>query len=634
MQDTRYKVLIWLPSPMGDAVLCTPALRAIRSHLRSAEIWLFGNRVVREVLDGCGFEDGWLVQGQESPLATARELRRHRFRHVVLLKNSFGSALASFLAGIKVRIGYGRQWRRALLTERLLAPRLSGGKFEPRSMVDYYLAIAARLGADSTDRRLELGVGAQQEKSLREKLPEVWTASGPVVIFVPGGAFGASKCWPSVSFARTAEGLIEKYNATVVVSVAPSQLERQIADEICELSGRKLINLARQPVNLGELKALFSRADLVITNDTGPRHIAIALGRNVVSLFGPNDPVWTDTGYENEIQIVGNVPCAPCARPRCRKAGHPCMQAITVETVYEAASELLEGDRRRAVVKACAELVESAESFWVDPEYQDGLAEAGLRSVEDVFGFDSARELVKDNLARFRSRLQFRIERPATELFLKRYDRPPAWAQLRNRLSRRKRKSFGVGEYEAAAELAAAGINTPKVVCCGEQRGVLFEKRSFIITERIGRAESLEQKLPACFEEATGPESLKCRRDFIARLASFVRRFHDTGYRHRDLYLCHIFHGEDGTLHLIDLARAFRPRLLGERYRVKDIAQLYYSAPGRHFSRTDRLRFYLCYTGRLKPTSKDKAFIARVTGKAARMARHDVRHGRSVPLAS
>jgi heptosyltransferase-2 len=89
------------------------------------------------------------------------------------------------------------------------------------------------------------------------------------------------------------------------------------------------------------LKVLFSIADLVISNDTGPRHIAAAFGRKVITLFGPNDPAWTDTGYENEIQIVGDVPCAPCGKPVCRKSEHLCMQAITVEMVCNAAKKLL-----------------------------------------------------------------------------------------------------------------------------------------------------------------------------------------------------------------------------------------------------------------------------------------------------
>ena len=87
----------------------------------------------------------------------------------------------------------------------------------------------------------------------------------------------------------------------------------------------------------------------------------------------------------------------------------------------------------------------------------------------------------------------------------------------------------------------------PKTVAYGEQWGRLFEKRSFIITERIPAAESLEKKLPDCFNKPATAENLKLRRNFITQLAGFVKRFHETGYRHRDLYFSHIFYNANGT---------------------------------------------------------------------------------------
>ena len=176
-------------------------------------------------------------------------------------------------------------------------------------------------------------------------MPETAESKGPIVVIVPGGAFGPSKCWLSERFAATADWLIDNYNATVVVSVSSAAGERQIAEEICNSSRYQLINLAKRPVNLGELKSLFSVADLVISNDTGPRHIAIAFQRNVVSLFGPNNPAWTDSYYENEIQLIGKAPCAPCGKPVCRKKEHLCMQSITVKMVCEAAEKLLENNQ-------------------------------------------------------------------------------------------------------------------------------------------------------------------------------------------------------------------------------------------------------------------------------------------------
>lgn len=632
MQNTEHEILLWLPSPLGDAILCTPALRAVRRRFASAKISFLADAVVRDALSPCPFNDAWLSPAGKNPVAIAGRLRKHRFTHAILLKNSFGSALAVFLARIPERIGYARQGRYPFLTERLYPPKLPGGRFKPGSMVDYYLAIASRLGADTTDRTLELAVEPGHDRTLAGTLPEVLETPGPLVILVPGGAFGRSKCWPSERFSRTADWLIDNYKATVVISVAPNALERKIAAQISASSTHVLISLADKPLDLDELKSLFARADLVITNDTGPRHIAIALRRKVVTLFGPNDPAWTDTGYQNEIQIVGNVPCAPCARPRCRRPDHICMRSITVEMVCRAAAELLENDRTKAVIKVGRELVETSESFFVDPDHQAALRESGLTSLDSVFSFNAGRDLTKSNLARFRDRVQFDAGTPPTTFFLKRYDRPPFRLQVKSWLAHGRRKSCASFEVEAAAELAATGINTPKVICRGRQWGRLFERRSFLITERIPDAESLEMRLPDCFDGPPTVAKLRARREFISHLAAFVRRFHDTGFRHRDLYLCHIFHSPTGQFCLIDLARAFRPRLRQKRFAIKDIAQLHYSAPATDFSRTDRLRFYIGYAGRTKLTQDDKRFIRRVTARAATMARRDAKHGRTAPF--
>ena len=277
MQDTRYEILVWLPSPMGDAVLCTPALRAIRRHFKSSQISFFANEVVRKILSPSRFNDIWLQQRSKNPFTIAKMLKEHNFTHAVLFKNSFASALAVFLAGVPMRIGYTREGRGFLLTDKLYPPKLSAAKFKPSSMVDYYLSIPSLLGADTTDISLELLIDPQEDKKLRTKFPEIAESEGPVVVIVPGGAFGQSKRWLSERFAQTADWLISNYNAAVFVSVSPDPAEKQIAGEICDSSKFELINLAEKPVSLGELKSLFSVADLVISNDTGPRHIAIAL---------------------------------------------------------------------------------------------------------------------------------------------------------------------------------------------------------------------------------------------------------------------------------------------------------------------------------------------------------------------
>lgn len=314
------------------------------------------------------------------------------------------------------------------------------------------------------------------------------------------------------------------------------------------------------------------------------------------------------------------------------------MQAITVEMVCGAAKELLEGGRKQTTIMAQQEFAETSESFFVDPDYQAALSKLGLMSIDTIFSFKEAESLSKKNLARFRSRSQFDIKSPgspqSTTVFLKRYDSPPVLGQLGNWLSAHGRKSCAGLEFTAISELAAAGIGVPKVISYGEQWNVVFEKRSFLLTEKIPDAESIERKLPNCFNRPATRENLQLRRNFIARLASLVERFHETHYRHRDLYFSHIFCDEAGRLFLIDLARAFKPAVLHQRFRVKDLAQVYYSAPSRYFTKTDRLRFYIGYTGRRKLTPEDKAIIRRVAKKAEQMARHDIRHGRDVPFKS
>jgi heptosyltransferase-2 len=632
---------------MGDAVLCTPALRAIRGHFKSGKITFLANPVTRQVLSPCSFNDIWLEQKSNNPFTIAKELKKHLFTHAILFKNSFASALTVYLAGIPTRIGYAREKRAFMLTEKLYPTKLPNGKFKPLSMVDYYLAIPSRFGIQTGNRSLELSLEHSAKETLRTKLPQLFNTEGPIVILVPGGAFGPSKCWPSDRFAQTADRMITEYNATVVISVASNPAEQQIAKEICRLCKHpgqsqqdnpksRLINLADKPVSLGELKTLYSMADLVITNDTGPRHIAVALGRKVVSLFGPNNPVWTDTNYENEIQIIGNVHCAPCHNPKCKKNKHFCMESITVEIVCNAAKQLLENNCRQTKIYTRQEFTETSKSFFIDPIYESALGAVGLDSIDAVFSFNSAKNLNKKNLARFRSRLEFEVKSPENSgpvtLFLKRYDSPPIRIQLKNWLAFHGRKSSGIIEFETAQQLQENGINTPRMVAYGTEWARFFEKRSFLITEKIPDAEALERKLPGYFNGQNTAQNLKQQRMFITRLAGFIKKFHETNFRHRDLYFSHIFYSDKGDFYLIDLARAFRPIILARRYQVKDLAQIYYSAPGKNFSRTDKLRFYLNYTGRQKLTGKDKIFTRKVLKKVKQMAQHDKKHGGQAPF--
>jgi len=283
------------------------------------------------------------------------------------------------------------------------------------------------------------------------------------------------------------------------------------------------------------------------------------------------------------------------------------------------------------------QLVKISKTVLAHPDYVTALQELGLTSIDAVFDFNIGQNLNKPNLAPFRRRRQFEMLRPGLSspvtVFLKRYDRPPLVLQLMNWFWNRSRKTIASADVNVAEKLRQADINTPTTIASGEQWQWLFEKRSFIMTEKIPDAESLEARLPECFGPPETSTKRKLKKNFITRAAAFIKKFHDTGYRHRDLYLCHIFHNARQEFYLIDLARVFKPAFFAERFRIKDISQIYYSAPASRFSAADRLRFYLAYSGCSSLGPQDKAFIKKVLRRANRMAQHDRKHGRYAPFA-
>ena len=249
-------------------------------------------------------------------------------------------------------------------------------------------------------------------------------------------------------------------------------------------------------------------------------------------------------------------------------------------------------------------------------------------SIDSFFAFDFGRDLPNPNMEPFRERRHFAITLPgcdnATGVFLKRYVRAPIFRQLHNWLTHRRRGSFAMLEHDSATVLSLNGVCTPHILACGEQWGIFFEKRSFLMIQEVYDSEPLNRRLPSYFDGPATVAKLRLRRRFIQELSSFIRRFHETGYRHRDLYFSHILCSKTGEFCLIDLARTFRP-VRRERYRIKDIAQLHFSAPAKCFSKTDRLRFYMAYTRHKKLGLSDKLFIKKVVRKAKQILNHNIR---------
>jgi len=338
------KVAVFVPNWVGDAVMATPALAALRARLAGARIAAFARPYVREVLNGAEYLDE--VRGLESLkagaparalFADAAALRKEGFELAVLMTNSFRTAAFARMAGIKSRLGYARDGRGFLLTERVKAAK-EGGHFRPSPMVDYYLELVAAAGAVSKDRRMRLAVTAEESAAAREILERFRVdLSKPLAVVNPGAAFGSAKCWPAERFAAVADGLAEK-GFEVVVETSPK--ERDIGEAIGKASATGLKSVWRADIGLGALKALVARAAVLVTNDSGPRHIGAALGIPVVTIMGPTDPRWSQTGYEREAILRKDVECAPCMLRVCPK-DHRCMTLITAQDVVRAAEDVM-----------------------------------------------------------------------------------------------------------------------------------------------------------------------------------------------------------------------------------------------------------------------------------------------------
>lgn len=334
------RLLIIAPNWVGDAVLATPALRAIRAGLPGTRIVVLARPMVAEVLADTPFMNE-LMAYPKSPngkpagtWAVARELRRRRFDAAVLMPNSFRSAAVAFLARIPRRIGYARDGRSLLLTDRL-RPIKQGRTFAVESMVPYYNRLAEALGATVSDLRLELATGPADVESVDMLLG---TGQGPLFVLNPGGAFGPSKYWPAERFGQLGDRLLDRFGGRVVISGAPA--ERPIVDRVAAAMKHPAVRLTDSPIRLSAVRELVRRASLLVTNDTGPRHFAIAFGTPVVTLFGSTDPGWTETHCPHERSVRIDLPCSPCQQKECPLGHHDCMRKMTVEMVEAAAVEL------------------------------------------------------------------------------------------------------------------------------------------------------------------------------------------------------------------------------------------------------------------------------------------------------
>lgn len=349
------RILVIQPSWVGDAVMATPSLRALRERFPNAQITYLCRRYVKAMFTGLSFVDRVLTyrtgktprRTGKGMLRLARRLKRGKFDMAVLLTNSFKTAMVCKLAGIPRIVGYDRDSRGFLLTDRLL-PYKSNGKFVPSPIIHYYMGVAQYLGARSRDLHMELAVtDAERARArlvlercgLSPDLEKPLAAGRPPLIMINAGAqYGAAKCWLPENFAAVADRFVRELGATILLS--GTSRERRILDAIQRHMTHAAVDLSSKGLTLGALKEVVRRCDLMITNDTGPRHIAAAFDVPVITIFGPTHPEWTEIYFAKEKQVSVKVDCGPCQKKLC-PLDHRCMKQVTPDLVYTRAMDLL-----------------------------------------------------------------------------------------------------------------------------------------------------------------------------------------------------------------------------------------------------------------------------------------------------
>jgi heptosyltransferase-2 len=212
----------------------------------------------------------------------------------------------------------------------------------PQATVDGYLQLAAAAGAEINSRQMELTTTAADE----EAADAAWEILGlppgeRVVLLNSGGAYGVAKRWPAEHFAELARRIVADGRTWALVNCGPA--ERMVAKEIESLAADpRVVSLARfDELPIGLTKACIRRSCVVVSTDSGPRHIAIAFGRPVVTLFGPTDPAATNTHYSGETCLSLGLECQPCMARICPLGHHRCMRELSVDKVYAAVLQAL-----------------------------------------------------------------------------------------------------------------------------------------------------------------------------------------------------------------------------------------------------------------------------------------------------
>lgn len=329
------KILIRTTNWIGDAVMTTPAMGAVRAAFPRSELVVLANPIVSELFSPHPYCDRVVIydkkgthHGAKGFLRLASELRREHFDLAILFQNAIEAAILAFLSGIPQRAGYRTDGRGFLLTHGIPV-RQTGCT---RHHTAYYVWMLNRLGISGGDGKLRLISSEGEKRWAREKLGD-----GRWIAINPGAAYGSAKRWIPERFAAVGDIVAKEFNARILLTGGPA--ERELGQDIESAMQTQPLNLIGK-TSVREMMALLSRCALMVTNDSGPMHVAAAFSVPIVALFGPTDSTTTSPFSANSRVVRKPVECAPCLKREC-PADHRCMDSIEVEDVLEAVRSLL-----------------------------------------------------------------------------------------------------------------------------------------------------------------------------------------------------------------------------------------------------------------------------------------------------
>lgn len=333
------RILVVNVNWVGDVLFSTPLIKALRKKFPKAYIACMVVPRCKEVLESNPHLNEVIIYDEDgihrSPFGKLRliaALRSKKFEAAILLHRSFTRSLLVFLAGIPRRIGYYRRKRDFLITDVVELPP------EDSHRVDFFLTLGKPLDISLDDRNYEFFISEGDRKKAKVFLKsEGCDDSDTLIAINPGGNWGPKR-WPRGNFSETADELMKRYNAKIVITGAQKDLA--LARDISSrMKQQPIISCGK--TTLKEVAAIFERAKLVISNDSGPMHIAVAVGAKTVALFGPTSPRMTGPiGGGRSIILHQDVGCQiPCYNFSCSE--YKCMEAIKPQDILEAARKLL-----------------------------------------------------------------------------------------------------------------------------------------------------------------------------------------------------------------------------------------------------------------------------------------------------